>query len=330
MRADLARIAAESKGCIRVSALPAPEGVRFEPAARTEPRLEARIFDGTLRDTRRVTSFTALAHGRSIEAPDYDASDREPLAESVSGRDIFAFPRGAQAGKCLHAIFEAVDFACLARPELERVVTKELALHGFDALWLRAVADMVQAVVETLLDQAGMRLAAVPRERRLDELEFYYPIAALSDTGLRRVLRQGGFPDEIRGRIEELTFAPAQGYMRGFIDLVFEHGGRYYLADYKSNWLGAAPGAYGQTELARAMGREAYYLQYLVYCVALHRYLGARVRGYTYESHFGGVRYLFVRGMQAAAGARLGVYADRPAWSLINALDAYLSSRETP
>jgi exodeoxyribonuclease V beta subunit len=90
--------------------------------------------------------------------------------------------------------------------------------------------------------------------------------------------------------------------MRGFIDLVFEHGGRYYLADYKSNWLGPRRSEYGQTELARAMGREAYYLQYLVYCVALHRYLGSRVQGYSYESHFGGVRYLFLRGMQPAAG----------------------------
>ncbi|HYH41794.1 MAG TPA: exodeoxyribonuclease V subunit beta, partial [Burkholderiales bacterium] len=173
-------------------------------------------------------------------------------------------------------------------------------------------------------DETGMRLTAVTRERRLDELEFYYPIAARSDAGLRKVLRQGGFPEEIRERIGELSFMPAQGYMRGFVDLVFEHGGRYYLADYKSNWLGPAASAYGATDLARVMGREAYYLQYLVYCVALHRYLASRVRGYSYDSHFGGVRYLFVRGMQPASGHTLGVYADRPARALIEALDRYL------
>lgn len=121
--------------------------------------------------------------------------------------------------------------------------------------------------------------------------------------------------------------------MRGFIDLVFEHRGRYYLADYKSNWLGAAPEAYSAPVLARAMGREAYYLQYLVYCVALHRYLGLRVSGYAYESHFGGVRYLFVRGMRpdsgdgkagAVTGPACGVFADRPDEALIAELDAYL------
>ena len=80
---------------------------------------------------------------------------------------------------------------------------------------------------------------------------------------------------------------------------------------------------------ARAIGRDAYYLQYLIYCVALHRYLSIRLRDYSYESHFGGVRYLFVRGMQPASGAQLGVYADRPAPALIDRLDRYLASRGT-
>jgi exodeoxyribonuclease V beta subunit len=74
------------------------------------------------------------------------------------------------------------------------------------------------------------------------------------------------------------------------------------------------------------MAREAYYLQYLVYCVALHRYLGGRVRGYRYDAHFGGVRYLFVRGMRPDLGATCGVYADRPSEGLVHALDEYLSS----
>jgi len=72
------------------------------------------------------------------------------------------------------------------------------------------------------------------------------------------------------------------------------------------------------------MAREAYYLQYLIYCVALHRYLAVRVPGYDYETHFGGVRYLFLRGMRPEMGAACGVYADRPARDLIGALDRYL------
>jgi exodeoxyribonuclease V beta subunit len=141
---------------------------------------------------------------------------------------------------------------------------------------------------------------------------------------LKQVLLAWGFPDAIRERIGELTFATIEGYMRGFIDLVFEHGGRYYLADYKSNWLGSTVNSYKAQALAKTMAREAYYLQYLVYCVALHRHLKLRVREYRYETHFGGVRYLFVRGMRPESGAACGVYADRPSEGLIDALDRYL------
>lgn len=324
LRAGLPPLVARAGGAIRVSPLPAPLAERIETAAAGGPLAGARRFGGSLRDTGYVTSFTALAHGRTVEAPDYDAGDRDPLPESVSGGDIFAFPRGAQAGKCLHAIFEQVDFAALERRDLERVVAKELGAHGFDAVWLPAIANMVESVLDTPLDESGMRLRGVTRARRLDELEFYYPIAGVSDTTLRRLLMSGGFPREIRDRIGALTFSPTQGYMRGFIDLVFEHQGRYYLADYKSNWLGSTVGAYEKPDLARAMGREAYYLQYLVYCIALHRYLATRLPGYEYDSHFGGVRYLFVRGMRPAAGCHCGVYADRPGLTLLAALDEYL------
>jgi exodeoxyribonuclease V beta subunit len=326
MRKDLARLVKRAKGAIRVTELVPPEPVTFKPGGESDAPLVSREFEGDIRDTRRVTSFTGLAHGRTIEAPDYDARDRplEPEAP-IGGRDIFAFPRGAHAGKCLHAIFEHLDFATATRREMEHVVTRDLAAHGFDTQWTRAVADMVQAVIATPLDEGGpSRLADVPRTRRLDELEFYYPIRELSDRGVRDVLLQWGFPDEVRQRIGALTFATVQGYMRGFIDLVFEHGGRYYLADYKSNWLGPTREDYRRPQLEKAMGREAYYLQYLVYCVALHRYLGARVGGYRYDTHFGGVRYLFLRGMHPDLGPACGVYSDRPAEGLIRALDDYL------
>jgi exodeoxyribonuclease V beta subunit len=326
MRQDLAGLVRRAKGTLRVTDLRVSTAVPFKAPGVSDAPLVSREFDGEIRDTRRVTSFTGLTHGRAIEAPDYDAPDRplEPAAP-ISGRDIFAFPRGAHAGKCLHAIFQHVDFTVGRRAEMDRVVARALEAHGFDTQWTRAVTDMVQAVIATPLDEGGgLRLETVAKSQRLDELEFYYPIRELSDRGVRDVLLAWGFPDEVRQRIGTLAFSTTQGYMRGFIDIVFEHDGRYYLADYKSNWLGAAVEAYGQPELVSAMAREAYYLQYLVYCVALHRYLAARVSGYRYDTHFGGVRYLFLRGMRPEHGMRYGVYADRPPEGLIGALDEYL------
>ncbi len=114
--------------------------------------------------------------------------------------------------------------------------------------------------------------------------------------------------------------------MTGSMDLVFEAGGRYYLADYKSNWLGEGPDAYRAERLPQVMAREAYDLQYLIYTVALTRYLSQRLPEYRYERDFGGVFYLFVRGMDPARGPDFGVYRDRPSEALIVALDRYLAS----
>jgi exodeoxyribonuclease V beta subunit len=82
----------------------------------------------------------------------------------------------------------------------------------------------------------------------------------------------------------------------------------FWLVDYKSNWLGGEPTAYRRERLDEAMAREAYLLQYLIYTVALHRYLRLRLPDYNYQRHFGGVFYLFLRGMDPASGEIMGCF----------------------
>jgi exodeoxyribonuclease V beta subunit len=185
---------------------------------------------------------------------------------------------------------------------------------------------MARKVVNTPLDaQTGLRLAEVKCEHRLNELEFHYPLARLQIEGFREVLLKHGCSAQaaLRQRIEALSFRPTLGYMTGFIDLVFEAGGRFYLVDYKSNWLGSMIEDYVAPRLLEVMGRDNYYLQYLVYTVALHRYLKQRLPAYDYDTHFGGVMYLFLRGMEPRLGPLHGVYRDRPARDLLEALDRY-------
>jgi len=325
IRDDLERIAAGADG--RIAVRPIVPGKQCDvPPDPAPPQLAARAFTGAVRETWRLTSFSALAHARSVETPDYDAGTRAVEIEATAEMlDIHAFPRGARTGRCLHAIFEAIDFTDRNRAALERAVAHALAAHDFPARWVEVVSDMVERILATPLDETGkLRLARVTADRRLNELEFYYPITHLTDGGLRALLLRWEFPDEVRERIGTLQFSPARGYMKGYIDLVFECDGRYYLADYKSNWLGSSASAYGLSEMRKVMAREAYYLQYLVYCIALHRYLAGRIADYDYDRHFGGVYYLFLRGMRPDAG-RNGIYADRPARGLIDALDRYLA-----
>ncbi len=117
-----------------------------------------------------------------------------------------------------------------------------------------------------------------------------------------------------------LKFKPVRGMVRGFMDMVFEHGGKYYLVDWKSNHLGYRVEDYGQESLKTAMEHNLYPLQYLLYTVALNRYLSLRVRGYDYATHFGGVIYVFLRGVSPERGEEFGYFRDMPPVEMIDEL----------
>jgi exodeoxyribonuclease V beta subunit len=201
-------------------------------------------------------------------------------------------------------------------------VRKELARSGYGQEWMPAMEEMVRNTLDTPLAR-GLRLRDVTAARRLIELEFHYPLRHVRAADLERAAAGLG---EYQTDTPSLHFGTVNGIMRGFIDLVFEHEGRFYIADYKSNYLGARPEDYDAAALHAAVSNNRYDLQYLIYSVALHRYLGRRIPNYDYETHFGGVFYLFLRGMSPAQ-PDFGVYADRPAWQRIAALDALFDGR---
>ncbi|TVT52392.1 MAG: exodeoxyribonuclease V subunit beta [Sedimenticola thiotaurini] len=296
--------------------------------------LKARLFNRKLNRGRSVTSFSALAAGHdNFERPDHDAV-LEPLSDEPETRPIlngFNFPRGANPGSCLHAIFENLDFTRHTKEELELLVEQQLALFAIDPVWRDVVCQMITDVLATELEpNSGLSLGQLGRSQCLVEMEFNYPVADLKAAELSALVIQKGLIDNqtMIEAIKRLGFRDIQGYMKGFIDLIFEFNGRYYLLDYKSNWLGNKQSDYDHTNLNAAIAREGYFLQYLLYSVALHRYLAGRIKGYDYDAHFGSVFYLFLRGMSPATGPAYGVYRDRPSRQLIESLDEYFASAE--
>ena len=315
--------------------------------------LAARSLDRPLRLTRQLTSFTALAapagaHGVPAAAPpdaDRPDHDQHPVAQSAveatppdpgeePARTAFTFPRGATAGSCLHRIFELLDEKPGAERDVDELCREALAGFGFDVVWREVARSMVErARAVRLVEPPGVPAhppdaSSPPKEPngfclgdpvpRLVELEFAFPVAGLDRARLAAILAEHGYPLPIGNPAGSVA---VDGFLRGFIDLVVEAGGRWYVIDYKSNWLGASPGDYAPSAVAAAMRASAYPLQYLLYVVALHRYLGLRLPGYDYERDVGGVFYLFVRGMDPAAGTERGVWFDRPRAELVDRLD---------
>ncbi|MEA3412411.1 MAG: exodeoxyribonuclease V subunit beta [Pseudomonadota bacterium] len=305
----------------RIESLPIREN--DGTAAESRPELKARRFNRTLRPGAVVTSFSALTVGGDAEAPDHDAGivyPRDTIIEHES-RTIFDFPRGARAGVCLHKIFERLDFSDTDPAAATALVERTLIAYGFDPSWVPVVEGMIRRVLRAPLDAGGQfRLAGISPDRRLDELEFHYPISPVEVAELRRMARGG----PTGGR--SITATATGGFMKGFIDLVFESGGRYYVVDYKSNWLGSDLDDYRRKRLEIAITGHDYDLQYLIYTVALHRLLRTRIPEYDYETHFGGVAYLFLRGIDPDTDPDSGVFRDRPNPGLVASLDRYLGA----
>ena len=309
-------------GSVAVEALQI-DRTSYLPSVMETPNLRVRSFTRPyLRPTWRMASFSSLARGRHSEGPDFDPA--EPgRKEQPQDRTFFAFPRGAGAGRCLHAVFEEWEFTSSDRPTLERLVRRKLKAHAIAEDWTGVVADRVQAILATDLDGKGLKLKNIAARNRLAELEFTYPIHDVDMCGLITLLGEPSWalPQEFARAAEALLFDNINGFMKGFIDLTFEADGRYYILDYKSNWLGPMPQDYTRPRLLLAMAHEHYYLQYLIYCLALHRYLRLRLPDYRYAVHFGGVYYLFLRGMGYDDSPGCGIFYDLPSGELIEALD---------
>ncbi|MBK8453744.1 MAG: exodeoxyribonuclease V subunit beta [Thiofilum sp.] len=283
-----------------------------------------RYFKATPAKTKRVDSFSSLSSGNHYETPDYDSDWGSTPSIST---DYNQFPAGKLAGVCLHKLFEELDFKLSLEAQTEQIKSTLLA-YGFDERYYPAAVQLIDNTLNTPLKaNTELKLINIAQEQRLDELEFYFPIEYLSVKKLQQTLERYTPASKIAQHqaIKRLKFQEVQGFMKGFIDLVFEYKGRYYIIDYKSNRLANTPEEYTKERMEEAVAEAHYYLQYLIYCVALQRYLTVRLPSYSYDTHFGGVFYLFMRGMQPTEAGGNGIYATRPKEDFINALDALMN-----
>ena len=301
-----------------------------------EYRKQQATFDDEEFDRDRDAADAASADTGNI--PDSDAVEEGAGAPPL----IFSFPGGRKAGNCWHAIFENLDFQApsdIVEAEVRRQVDRFGIVTGGSGREREdqrlAVLDMVEKVLRTPLpvhpetpdESATFQLSSIPWADRVAELQFMF---GLPDAGLRTIQLRDVLAAHWE-RFEQFEDALASwdrtqwaGVLTGFIDLVAYHAAtdRYYIVDWKSNILEATLESFTDERIAEEMKTHAYFLQYLFYTVALHQYLSQVVPGYDYDDHFGGVFYLFLRGIDGST--RRAVYADRPARALVEALSTQL------
>ena len=244
--------------------------------------------------------------------------------------DALAGVAGADFGNAVHQLFE---LRVPGQPIAPETVLAALREHGvrprdgdLDAL-AAALAQRLQAVLETpLAEVGGPRLGALAGVDMRAELEFNYPLDGASLRALRRACETHGEPGLVP--VREQTLA---GLMNGKIDLVFAHGGRFHVLDYKGNHLAAgAQGCledYAPAALEAKMLGTGYRLQALLYTVAVERYLRERLgTGYRRDQHLGDCWYLFIRavGLRLPDGKPCGVWRHRFGDGLLDAVQGVL------
>ncbi|MDA9557689.1 exodeoxyribonuclease V subunit beta [Vibrio sp.] len=276
-------------------------------------------------------SGKSTREGNVNETESDNVTDLEDETPELS---IFTFPKGSKPGTFLHTVFERVNFNAPATSEENtEILTGVMEWERVDIEWLPILQTLVDTVLSASLGEQGIQLNQKRSSQMLIEMEFNLPISQLNSVELNPILQAH---DPLSKQAGLLDFRRVQGMLKGFIDLIFEHQGQFYVLDWKSNHLGDHSECYQTEHLERVMIEHRYDFQYQLYSLALHRYLKTRIADYDYDRDFGGVFYLFLRGIEAPSlsdtervsnniSDQQGVFFCKPSRKLIELLDALIS-----
>ncbi|MBH53980.1 MAG: exodeoxyribonuclease V subunit beta [Opitutaceae bacterium] len=271
-----------------------------------------------------ISSFSSLATGfkESLEESFEEEEESKPDLPGEQAMDsIFTLPKGAVTGTLIHNILEKSDFS---DPESVKASLKSnIHVSALESKWGPILEEHLITMLDTPLQgTSGLKLNKLDNRSCLAETEFHFPTR---NTCLKSILNYfksvagARFGTELP-TMEHCKQQRLRGFLRGFIDLLFKWENRYYILDWKSNWLGDSLEEYGQDHLNEAMTHSAYFLQYYLYSLATVRYLHFRDPDFNYDKHFGGVYYIFIRGVHPTRPGS-GVFFDRPEKSAIQTLD---------
>ncbi|MGZ4960301.1 MAG: exodeoxyribonuclease V subunit beta [Methylomonas sp.] len=329
---------ADQKSFIAISAELSVNDDPFTPAIQPAVVAEARLPKRAAREPWWISSYSGLRNkmqGAAAVTDDTpqaenlqeDLRETLPLGQSEQApRDpSHRFPKGAEAGTFLHELLEWAANqgfqTVLENPSaLRETIARRCQSRHWEA-WIEPLRDWILTLLQTALpistadpeEPTSIALKDLPSYK--PEMEFWFETHHVDLEQLDAAVTSSTLGGRQRPK---LAAANLNGLLKGFMDLVFEYQGRYYVADYKSNWLGHHDDSYNQANMDEAIRHHRYDLQYSIYLFALHRLLKSRLPDYDYDQHVGGAVYLFIRGIQANSA---GVHFERPPKALMEKLD---------
>lgn len=333
-------------------AKPRPD-IRYERKQSPGQQLAARPIRREMISAVSQTSFTALAgsnHGRFVdEVVDRDSFTGPTHNETrlfAAGSDaevpLAAMPGGRLIGDVVHQVLEQAlksgRFAGATRaeitPQIADLLEPAMERMQLDARWLTPLADtLTTCLTEPLtLDDVSCCLSQIKPHQLATEVQFLLRLGGVTEFTTQNLATAFAsssnslFRDYSR-RIRAMSVVGIQGFLAGFVDLVFQVNGKWFIVDYKTNFLGLNVSDYSRERLDTAMFEHDYLLQASLYSVAVCRLLEQRLPAFDLATDFGGVAYLFLRGFPTDGVPETGIWYCRPEPTLVKGLSDALDGR---
>ncbi|WWP02756.1 MAG: exodeoxyribonuclease V subunit beta [Candidatus Dasytiphilus stammeri] len=240
-------------------------------------------------------------------------------------KSIHTFPRDVIHSIFLHHLLKEIDFS-----HSINWLADKIKQYGIDSEWIPIIYKWINVIKNILIDNNNLRLSSLKKEHKKTAFHFLLPINDNISVSVINDLIQSY--DTLSSECSTIEFNQLNNMSTGFLDLFFLWEHKYYFIDYKTHWLGFDYSSYNEQTIKQLIKLNRYDIQYQLYTLALHRYLRCRLLNYNYEKHFGGIYYLFLRGMREynidnriTNNYYNGIFKIRPNIALIMALDKIFS-----
>ncbi|WP_348769382.1 exodeoxyribonuclease V subunit beta [Buchnera aphidicola] len=239
-----------------------------------------------------ITSFTKFKKENSSINTNYNNCD---INYSFNSKKITLanFPRGKNIGIFIHYILNKIDFSKKLNIDFFLKVLKK---YEFSEKWAPILMSWIDSIINIRFKNINFSLSMLKKNQYVKEMKFFLPIQkTLNSTNFNNIIQSF---DPISSLTSKISFNSTKGILKGSIDLVFFWEKKYYIIDYKSNYLGDNNNSYSFEKIKNEIIKNRYDIQYQIYTIALHQYLKKKIKKYTYKNHFGGIFYMFLRGIE--------------------------------
>ncbi|QCI24498.1 exodeoxyribonuclease V subunit beta [Buchnera aphidicola (Muscaphis stroyani)] len=272
-----------------------------------------------------VTSYTKLYKENLFFLKNKNPFFEEKLlvcdkSKNVRNYTTHNFPKGKKVGLLIHDILKNLDFI---KEINSQWISHKLENYNISQKWNKMLISWIENIISYPLNNQKIFLSNLKKENYIKELKFFLPIKnILKSSKLNKIMKS---LDPISHLAPNLKFDSITGFMTGSIDLIFLWNKKYYIIDYKTNWLGKNNNFYSETYMKKEIIKHRYDLQYQIYTVVMHQYLTKKDKKYNYKSNFGGIFYFFLRSVNAE-NKKNGIFYIYPDYSLIKQLKILFSN----